>query len=755
MNQKTDNAIELICSVSELANLFLHGQDIRGFLSQVVKIVSSHMQADVCSIFLLNEKHDALVLQATEGLNKDMVGKLTLAPGEGLTGLTLKELRPIREGRGSDSPYYKHIPDIGEEHLESFLAVPIMRGVHRVGVLVLQDEQGSRFSKSDALTLKAIASQLAATLENAQILITLPDMKEKSAPTFTSNRLIRGTQVVEGVAIGQVYHLEESGGFSSLISASDEGYGETLESFHRAINQTEHQLEELQNRLEEELADVASLIFSAHLLMLRDGEFSGAMEQLIREGNRPSDAVVQVANNYITLFATSNNPRLREKILDIKDLGHRILKNLVDVVGDHGDYDGQIVVTKELLPSEFLKLAAQHVEGLVLFGGGVTAHISVLARSLYVPLIFTDDESIFRIPPNSSVALDAFQGLLIVNPDDTALKRLTQVKINTDRMKNYDGEVQPQTYTADGKRVYLRGTVNLLTDLKLAKKFKAEGIGLYRSEFPFLIRSDFPTEEEQYHVYKQVIECFDNSLVTFRTLDIGGDKILGYLPESQESNPFLGLRGIRFLLEHMKVFVGQLKAMIRAAENRQIRILFPLISSVDDFTNAKKAVLESISILKKEGFGQYPVPKLGAMIELPSAVELAPELAKETDFLSLGTNDLVQYTLGVDRTNEKVASLFDIRHPAVFRTVKRVSDAAKHAKCPLTVCGIMSKNPATVYYMIGLGIREFSMEPVKIPEMQNYISTVNHQSARKDATILTKLGTLKEIQTYMKKISLQ
>ncbi len=754
MKEQINTSVEMICSVSELANLFRHGQDIKGFLSQVVHIVSRHMQSDVCSIFLYKEQKDILVLEATAGLNPEMVGQLTLKSGEGLTGLALRELRPIREGRGINNPYFKYIPESGEDRFESFLAVPIIRGIHRVGVLVLQDEKSSRFSKADAQALKAIASQLAATLENAQLLMTLPEKNDQSSWNETAGRLVKGTQVVEGVALGQAYQMEGPGNDDNLIVAIDDNYRETIQDFYQAIDSTELQLEDLQNRLEEELADVASLIFSAHLLMLRDEGFFGAMEKKIKEGSLPGDAVVSIANNYITIYADSKNPRLREKVQDIKDLGHRILENLLEEEGDHGDYSGQIILTNELLPSELLKLATQNVEGLVLYGGGITAHVSVLARSLQVPLIFTEDESIFRIPSNTALALDANQGLLIVNPDNAARKRIEQLIEGSNRIEVLEAAAKPESRTADGERVYLRATVNLLSDLKLAKRLKAEGIGLYRSEFPFLIRSDFPSEEEQYLIYKQVVDGLENSLVTLRTLDVGGDKILSYIPDADEANPFLGLRAIRFLLENKKVFVGQLKAMIRAGGKRQIRILFPLISSLDDFLNARKIVLKSLSFLKRDGLGQFPVPKLGAMIELPSAVEMAPELAGEADFLSLGTNDLVQYMLGVDRTNEKVANLFDVQHPAVLRAVKRVNDAAQEAGCPLSVCGIMSKDPRTVYYLMGLGVREFSMEPGVIPGMQNAVSRMSLEKARKDAEILSGLGTLEEIREYFKNLDL-
>lgn len=753
MKESLPTDIEMICSVGELADMFRQGQDIKGFLSQVVNTVSRHMKTDVCSIYLFNEQEDCLVLQASAGLNQEIVGKLTLSSGEGLTGLALKELRPIREGRGSDNPYFKPVPGSGEEKYESFLAVPIIRGIRRVGVLVLQDVRTSRFAKSDALALKAIASQLAATLENAQLLMDLPRKGKVNTNEVNTSRLIRGTQVVEGVAVGLAYQMEGLGSDSNLIAACDDNYREGIDDFRHAIDKTEQQLEELQKRLEEELADVASLIFSAHLLMLRDEGFSGAMEELINGGALPCNAVEQVANSYITIFSDSANPRMREKVLDIKDLGHRILKNLISDVGESGDYSGQVVITHELLPSELLKLAAQNVEGIVLFGGGATAHVAVLARSLQVPLIYTEDDSVFRVWSNTPVAMDAHQGLLFIHPDEIALKRIGQLKESSDRLEELAENVKEETLSADGEKIHLRATVNLLSDLKMAHRLKAEGIGLYRSEFPFLIRSDFPSEEEQYRIYKQVVDGLENPLVTLRTLDVGGDKILSYIPEShEEANPFLGLRAIRFLLENKKVFVGQLKAMIRAGGERQIRILFPLISSVDDFLNARRMVLKSLSFLKRDGLGQFPVPRLGAMIELPSAVELAPELAEEADFLSLGTNDLVQYMLGVDRTNEKVAELFDASHPAVLRAVKRVADAAREAECPLSVCGIMSKDPRTVYYLMGLGVKEFSMEPGKIPGIQNAISRMNMEKARKDAGILSGLGTLQDVRDYMKNL---
>lgn len=747
-----DANAKMIFSKDELNKLFTEGQGLRDFLSRIVKSIKLHMDADVCSIYLYNEKRKILILQATDGLSEDRVGELSLVEGEGITGLAFKKQRSIRGG--CDDPQFKYVPGVDEKSLKSFLAVPIIVGNQRIGVLLLQDKKVSYFTQTDAKALESIASQLAATIENAQLLIGLPEIHRGEDSNEISHRLIHCAPIVEGMALGEIYRMEGPGFSDILISAYDFAYADTMEDFNNAISNTERQLETLQASLEKELSDVASLIFSAHLLMLRDEGFSGSMRQLIAKGSSPKDAVVKIANEYIKIFYDSDNPRMREKILDIKDLGHRILRNLISDAPDDGDYSGQIVLTSELLPSELLKLVTQKVEGIVLFGSGSASHITVLAHSLRVPLVSTDDMSLFHLPANTKLAIDGFQGWLFIQPDEKTQKNIQRVKDSAEQLEELETYVKSETHTVDGVRVSLRATVNLLSDLKIARRLKAEGIGLYRSEFPFIIRNDFPSEEEQYRIYKKIVDALDNPLVTLRTLDVGGDKILSYVSDSEEPNPFLGLRGIRFLLENRKVFVGQLKAMIRAGgKDRSIRILFPLISSVDDFKRAKSFVVKSLGYLERDGLGTFPMPKVGAMIELPSSVVLAEELAQESDFLSIGTNDLIQYMLGVDRTNEKVANLFDMRHPAVLRSIKQIAMAAKQADCPLSVCGIMSRDPKSVYYMIGLGIREFSLDSSKIPGMQDAVSRMSVQDAEKKASKISELLTSEEVRGYFDAMS--
>ena len=522
-----------------------------------------------------------------------------------------------------------------------------------------------------------------------------------------------------------------------------------LPEFQKALSRTEQQLQELEAEMDEQLSDVGSLIFSTHLLMLRDSSFVGKIEEEIGEGISAWDAVTRRVEHFLKIFSKSENARLREKVQDLQDLGHRLLRNLAGEEQESGDYSGQIVVAGELLPSELVKITAQHVEGLVLFSQGASAHISILAKSLGVPLLYTDDKALFSLKTGTMLILDSLQGTLMVNPGADALEQFGRLKKDRTGIGNQESMIDPETRTLDGERIHLRATVNLISDIKTAVRLKAEGIGLYRSEFPFLIRSGFPGEEEQYLVYKKIFDGMDSDVITLRTLDIGGDKILSYMPDSNEENPFLGLRALRFLLQNKKIFVGQLKAMLRAGQGRQFRIMFPLVSSLDDFREARRMVKKSVEFLKRDGFICDNLPELGVMIELPSAVVMASDLAKEADFISVGSNDLVQYLLGVDRTNESVSGFYEARHPAVLRTIASIEKAASNGNCSLSVCGNLAFNPEMVYFMVGLGIRNLSMPPIQIPQIQSFIKKIDMEHAREDSRRLLDMDNLEEIHGFL------
>jgi phosphotransferase system enzyme I (PtsP) len=409
------------------------------------------------------------------------------------------------------------------------------------------------------------------------------------------------------------------------------------------------------------------------------------------------------------------------------------------------DYEGRIIIARELLPSELLKLAAQRAAGLVLLSGAATSHVALLARSLRLPTVLIDRQDLLQWVEDQNLLLDAIQGTLFIEPDAGVQASYQRLLEERQRIEQLEPQVEDETHSSDGVRVRLLANINLLSDLEPATRLKAEGIGLYRSEFPFIVRDNFPTEEEQYRIYQRLIDRMNGKPVTLRTLDIGGDKSLSYAPNQNEPNPFLGLRAIRYSLRNRPVFTQQLRAMLRAGVNQQLKIMFPLISSVDEFVQAKEIVHQCIAELAAEELPHNPHPQLGLMVELPSAVELIEELAQEADFLSIGTNDLIQYMLAVDRTNEQISDLYVPYHPAVLRALYRVAEAALRNDIEASICGDIAADPHMMVFLLGCGIRSFSVDARHIPYLQQHITRTNVEEARRNAMKVLRLSRIDEI----------
>ena len=744
------NSVDLICNVGELAGVFEKTDNLQAFLQKVVSVVAYHMKAAVCSVYLFVDEKQELVLTANQGLNPESVGKVRLKLGEGITGQALKELRPICEGCGKKNPFFKLIPGLNEEPFESILAVPILRGLSRVGVLVVQDTQKDYFDENDLKALRAIAAQLATTIENAKLLLNLRQATARPEEGDDKNKvlaLIKGTTASPGLASGKSMVL----GHQSLAALAEQPARQTLDDFVRAVAKTEKQLQSMQQQMDERLADVASLIFSAHLIMLKDSGFSGEMQQMIKEGTTPATAVIKVVETYESLFSKSNNEMLQEKVQDVQDLGRRLLRNLSSESEDQVNYRGYVMIGSDLYPSDILKLVAQHAEAIIQVGGGVTSHIAILARSLQIPMVIVEERRILDLPGQTPIYIDADQGNVFIRPGADVIKRLESLKETRKQAAELESQVKSATVTKDGMVVKLLANINLLNDLAIANRLKAEGVGLYRSEFPFIVRNNFPSEEEQYRIYRRILDQMTPREVVFRTLDIGGDKMLSYFPRVNESNPFLGLRAIRFSLKHKDIFSQQIRALLRAGEGRRLKVMFPLISSVDDFIEAREVVRECIRALGGENVPHNTNPELGVMIELPSAVEVADELAAEADFLSVGSNDLVQYVLAVDRTNEHISDLYVPHHPAILRSMKRIVEAAaKHHK-PLSICGDIASGERLIPFLLGIGIRTLSIDAQRIPKVQAIIEKISMADAEKVAAKMLKMGRIKEIGDFLDK----
>ncbi len=509
-----------------------------------------------------------------------------------------------------------------------------------------------------------------------------------------------------------------------------------LDDFKAAVAATRQQITERQQAVEERLSDVASLIFTAHLMLLQDDLFYGHIVSNISAGMSAERAILTTARHYVALFSTQDNPYMREKADDIRDLSIRVFENLQGTEQATAVFRDHIIIARELLPSDILILSSEGIAGVVLIAGGVTSHLSVLARSLGIPLIIADEPHLLDLPAATTLLLDGDTGNVHVNPDETIRNNFEQREEARRKLLTHRDAIADVTRTADGVPISLLANINLLSDVKTARDLKCEGVGLYRTEFPFIIRSTFPTEEEQVIVYRKLVEGMEGKPVTFRTLDIGGDKILPYYDHFAEQNPFLGMRSIRFALRNMDIFRQQVRAILRAGEGAQLGIMFPMVSTVEELIDARKVVSSCIDELRGEQLPFNDAPRIGIMIEIPAMVEIIDTVADMVDFFSIGTNDFVQYMLAVDRTNEKVAALYLPHHPAVLRALNRiVQTATAHGK-PVSICGDMAHQVEYLPFLLGIGITALSVDAVYSPQLQKTIAGISLVEAKKTAALL-------------------
>jgi phosphotransferase system, enzyme I, PtsP len=747
--------LNLLHQVGELASLVTRSEDVTSFLQSAVEMVAFHLKAEVCSIYLYDEDADELVLQATIGLNPEAVGVVRMPPGSGLVGRALELLEPVCEGCASQHPKFRYFKEAHEEGFNSFLGVPIHRGQSRIGVLTVQRKQIDAFTAMDVGTLRALASQMAGVLENARLMmqyeagLSLARGGAKMAPLPP---LFKGQGAAPGYAHAPGVVAPKS--HAQLMDKATDRDGQyTAEDLDNAVARTADQLVALQAELTSQLPESASLIFSAHLMILKDKSFRNKIRARIDEGADVPAAVREVAAVYMAAFEQSASAHLREKAQDLRDIAGRVLKNLrdPDSGGGNGRLAGKKIVIAEILyPSEVLKLAADRVCGVVLVSGGLTSHVAILMRSLGLPLLIVEDQRLLTLPEGTPLFLDAHLGNLFIDPTEEILAEFhrSQAAKSTGRIVGADQ--QPVTYTRDGTRIRLLANINLLGELETARALKAEGVGLYRSEFPFLVRASFPSEEEQVAIYERLCEGTAGWPLTFRTLDIGGDKILPYSHAPQEANPELGLRAIRFSLKYPQTFHQQLRAILRAAAQKtELRLLFPLISSLDEFRLARQAVEICLTQLRDQNLPHHPKPALGVMVELPATLAIIAELTAEADFFAIGTNDLTQYLLGVDRTNPQVADHYRSDHPAVLRTLDRIVKAAAAARIPVSVCGEMTHHPKQLAFLLGIGVTTFSVMPSFLHQVQKNIGDLSSEIAQDFAGKLLQAGSLTDVERVM------
>ncbi len=562
-----------------------------------------------------------------------------------------------------------------------------------------------------------------------------------------------GIPVSEGVVIGIVYKLDSGTKLSEERSIKKSEISEEILRFESALIQTRKELLEIQNKIAQAMGNDHANIFNAHLLVVEDLTILEEVTKRIESERKNAEFIFsEVMARFVKIFNDMEDEYLRERVYDIEDVTKRILRNLRgEKREDLSDLKGEvIVVAYDLSPSETAMMHKENVIGFATDIGGKTSHTAIMARSLGIPAVVGFHDISPQVLSGSKVILDGNKGLLIVNPKKETIRRYSDKKTV---IKKYEHKLESlkdlDAVTPDGFKMELQGNIEMPEDVTTLLQNGATGVGLYRTEFCYMNRSDLPSEEELTSVYRQVVEDLNNQPVVIRTIDMGGDKFLCNLKLPEEMNPFLGWRAIRFCLEREDIFKTQLRAILRASAFGKAKLMYPMISNVTEVIQANGILKKCMKELRKEGVSFDEKLQIGAMIEIPSAGITADLIAEEVDFFSIGTNDLIQYTLAVDRVNEKIAYLYQPFHPAILRIIENVVEVGRKKNIEVSVCGEMAGDPAGAVILMGLGIETLSLSPSAIPKIKSVIRSVSFSESRNLIEKAKKCTTANEIKSLV------
>lgn len=565
-------------------------------------------------------------------------------------------------------------------------------------------------------------------------------------------KTIQGIAASSGIAIAKAYRLETPNFVVERKAVSDPQA--EVARFEAAVAKAKEELEAIKQHALQQLGEDKAAIFAAHLLVLNDPELLNPVKEKIEaEQVNAEYALHETAETFISMFEAMDNEYMKERAADIRDVTKRVLAHLLGVAISNPSLISEevVIIAEDLTPSDTAQLNRQYVKGFATDIGGRTSHSAIMARSMEIPAVVGTKQATAEIQTGDVVIIDGLDGHVIVNPSEDVLAQYEEKRARYEAQKaEWAKLVHEKTVTSDGHHVELAANIGTPDDVKGALENGAEGIGLYRTEFLYMGRSELPTEEEQFEAYKTVLERMEGKPVVVRTLDIGGDKELPYLDLPKEMNPFLGFRAIRLCLEMQDMFRTQLRALLRASVYGNLKIMFPMIATLDEFRQAKAILLEEKEKLKRQGVPVKEDIEIGMMVEIPAAAVLADQFAKEVDFFSIGTNDLIQYTMAADRMNERVSYLYQPYHPAILRLISNVIDAAHKEGKWAGMCGEMAGDPVAIPILLGLGLDEFSMSATSILRARSQMKKLSKKDAARFKETLLSMSTAEEVVAFVK-----
>jgi phosphotransferase system enzyme I (PtsP) len=704
-------------------------------LAIIVKEVRGAMNAGVCSVYLFDDADQRYVLMATEGLRQESIGKVRLAMREGLVGLVAVKEEPLNLQDADQHPNFSYFEETGEAPFHSFLGVPIIHHRKVLGVLVLQQETRRRFASEEEAFVVTVCAQLSGAIAHAEATGALRQLASAGRGK-SKEAIFTGISSSPGVGIGRAVLVTNKADLKTVPQRHTEDPKAEIQRFRDAVKAAKRDMRNLGAGLADKLSAEEFALFDVYIRLLDDRVLLNEVIAAIKLGQVAASAWSTVILKHVRTFQKMEDTYLRERAADVNDLGKRVLGYLQSKDREKAPLPRRIVLVGEDLSATALAdIPVNRLVGIISLKGSSNSHMAIVGRALGIPTVMGAVSLPWIELDGQELIVDGSTGDIVSRATRTVrrhyLQRQREEKLFT---KDLEKLRDLPCHTSDGKRFSLWVNTGLRQDTARSLRSGAEAVGLFRTEIPFLMRSSFPTEDEQITIYRQQLADFSPRPVTMRTLDIGGDKDLPYFP-IEEENPFLGWRGIRISLDHPEIFLVQIRAMLRASEGiGNLRIMLPMISNIPELDRALQLierVYEELTV--EEGF-LLKRPLIGAMIEVPAAVYQVKEIGRRVDFLSVGTNDLTQYLLAVDRNNPRVAELYNSLHPSVLRALKQIQEQAAGVGCQLSICGEMAGDPLSAVVLLGMGYETFSMGASSLLRVKSMLLNVT----RKDAQLLAK-----------------
>ncbi|MBL4941815.1 MAG: phosphoenolpyruvate--protein phosphotransferase [Colwellia sp.] len=743
---------------------FSQDTQLQSALERMVSQIKNSLKTDCCSVYLADYSQQHFLLMASDGLAQDSFGQTTIGFSEGLVGLVGQREEPLNIANARSHQHYIHAPEVEEDDFNAFLGTPIIHQRKVLGILSIQQKQARNFNENEEAFLVTLAAQLASALANAEVKNLFSQAEEKNLGV----KQLLGIAGAPGIALSQIVVFQPKADLSTLAlqKVNSAQKNEQIQRFEQALSKTMADFKQLSHKLSDMVSEDSLAIFDVYIQLLEQAEIRQEISTKIGQGWQAESALKLVIEHYVLQFEAIDDSYLKERASDIRDLGNRLLLNL------------QQQQTQQLsLPKEFILLAEdvtaallaeyQHkgLKAIVSLSGSANSHAAILAHALEVPAIMGVAKFPVAQLHQQQAIVDGYSGELLVNPDE-ALKREYQHLIAQERELTHkiQQKLHLPTITQDGRAIELQLNAGLSVGFERPENIGALGIGLYRTEIPFMNRHCFPSEFEQTTLYEQILAGFPQQPVTMRTLDVGGDKSLPYFPII-EDNPFLGWRGIRITLDHPEIFLVQVRAMMRANQHhKNLEIMLPMISNVSEVDEAIRLINQAYFEVKAELNAEKKLssgdvnrrdenkltrPKVGIMLEVPAVIFQLEELAQRVDFFSVGSNDLTQYLLAVDRNNAQVASLHDAYHPAVLRALNTIAEQSAKYLVPLSLCGELAGEPAGALLLLAMGFDKLSMNGHNIARIKWVIRHVDFTRAKVILSHTLKLTTAKQVHSYL------